>query len=154
MFVPEMWGYMTIREIEDRISTISFGLEGDIFTPTGINQEKLWLHYNFLPVQDTPRTHKVHLLGYVLLIEALETCSTIRQVEELLDNIDRDSGMMLFVVDGKTDEYAIFECSCSSYVKRVPPENWVVGTNHYSTCEMKEQNEDSISRYRRLEELV
>ena len=153
-FVPEMWGYVTIREIADRISTISFGMEGDIFTPTGINQEKLWLHYNFLPVWDTPRAYKPHLPGYVFLTEALETCSTIRQVEELLDNIDRDGGMMLFAVDGKTDEFAIFECSCSSYTKRVSLENGGVGTNHYCTGEMKEQNEGSLSRYRRLEELV
>ena len=43
-FVPDMRGYMTIREVDNRIPTISFGLEGDVFAPTGINREKLWLH--------------------------------------------------------------------------------------------------------------
>jgi hypothetical protein len=36
--VPELWGYVTIREVEGRIPTISFSMEGDVFTPTGINK--------------------------------------------------------------------------------------------------------------------
>jgi hypothetical protein len=153
-FVPEMWGYVTIREVEGRIPTVCFGMEGDIFNPTGINQEKLWLHYNYLPAWDAPRVDRLHLPGYVFLPEALETCSTIDEVEGLLERIDRDDGMLIFAVDGKTDEYAIFECTCRQYAKRVPEGKWLVGTNHSCIYESKEQNEDSQSRYRRLEALV
>jgi hypothetical protein len=153
-FVPELWGTMTIREIEKRIPTISFGMEGDVFAPTGINRERLWLHYNYLPVWDTPRADRLHLPGYVLLTEALETCSTIDEVEGLLGRFDRDGGMMLFAVDGKMDEFAIFECSCSQYIKRTPVENWLVGTNHYCSYQAKAHDGNSEYRYGRVEELL
>ena len=75
--VPELWGYMTVREVDGRIPTISFSMQGDVFAPTGINKEKLWLHYNWLPVWDVPGGDKPHLPGYVLLPEMLETCASL-----------------------------------------------------------------------------
>jgi hypothetical protein len=60
-YMPELWGYVTIREIDERIPTINFCMEGEIFAPTGINKEKLWLHYNFLPVWDKPTPNKPHV---------------------------------------------------------------------------------------------
>ena len=157
-FVPEMWGYVTIREVDGRIPAISFGMEGDVFTPTGINRERLWLHYHYLPAQDAPRPDKPHLPGYVLLVEALETCTTIGDVEALLCEMDRDDGMMLFAVDGKSDEFAILECTCTTHVRRTTAstatEKWLVGTNHYCACGIEMQDEDSERRYNRLEELV
>jgi hypothetical protein len=153
-YVPELWGYMTIREVERRIPTVSFGMQGDVFTPTGINHEKLWLHYNYLPMFDTPGSDRPRLPCYVLLTEMLETCSRIEDVETLLRRFDRNSGMMLFVVDGKTDEYAIFECSCRQYFKRIPAGNWLVGTNHYITCQVGENNRRSEFVYSHLEELL
>jgi hypothetical protein len=154
MYVPELWGYMTIRELENRIPTISFGMQGDVFTPTGVNCERLWLHYNYLPVWDSPRLDRPHFPGYVLLTERLETCSTITEVEELLKRYDRDGGMMLFVIDGKTDEFAIFECTCRQYNKHPPNGEWLVGTNHYCTFQMNPDRGSSGSRYDRVEELI
>jgi hypothetical protein len=154
MFVPEMWGYLAICEVKGRIPTMSFGLEGDVFTSTGFNQDKLWLHYNHVPVRDMPRADRPHLVSYVLLTEMLETCSTIQEVETMLNGIDRDDGMLLFVVDGKNNEFAIFECSCRDYVKRMPEKKWLVGTNHYCTHTATNGSEDSVSRYYRMEELV
>jgi hypothetical protein len=154
MSVPDMWGYLTIREVDGRIPTMSFGLEGYVFTPTGYNRDKLWLHCHYLPVQDTPRAARPHLPSYVLLTEALETCSSIGQVEALLDRIDRDDGMMLFAVDGKTNEFAIFECTCRSHTPRGPQGLCLVGTNHYCTGEAKQGSATSLSRYGRVEELV
>jgi Acyl-coenzyme A:6-aminopenicillanic acid acyl-transferase len=153
-YVPELWGYMTIREVENRLPTISFSMEGDVFSPTGINRERLWLHYNYLPVCDSPRMDKPHFPGYVLLTEALETCSTINEVERLLNQYDRDGGMMLFALDGKTDEFVIFECTCREYFKRIPNGEWLVGTNHYCTCQTNFTTGTSETRYRRVEELV
>jgi hypothetical protein len=43
-YVPELWGYVTIREVDGRIPTLSFSMECDVFTPTGINGDRLWLH--------------------------------------------------------------------------------------------------------------
>ena len=107
--VPELWGYVTIREVDGRIPTINFDMEGGVFTPTGINKEKLWLHYNFLPVWDQPAPDKPHVPPYVFLTEALELCRTISDVEKMLSETDRDGGMLLFAVDGKTNEFALFD---------------------------------------------
>jgi hypothetical protein len=134
-YVPELWGYTTIREVEGRIPTITFSMEGDVFAPTGINMEKLWLHYNFLSAWDQPASTKPHFPAYVFLTEALELCRCISDVEMLLNETDRDGGMLLFAVDGKTNEFALFECLCSKYYKREPSNGWIVGTNHFCTCE-------------------
>lgn len=154
MFVPELWGYASIRELEGRIPTITFGTEGDVFAPTGLNQERLWLHYNYLPVWDVPRTDRLHWPGYVWIIEALETCSSLSHVEELLRSIDRDGGMMLFAVDGKTDEFAIYECTCRDCVKRVPTDGWIAGTNHYCALStpVELKDDESEGRYSCVEE--
>ena len=119
-YVPELWGYVTIREVDGRIPTINFSMEGEIFSPTGINKEKLWLHYNFLPAWDKPAPNKPHMPPYVFLTEALELCRTISDVEEFLDETDRDGGMLLFAVDGKNDEFALFDCLCSEHYRREP----------------------------------
>lgn len=153
-FVPELWGYMMIREIENRIPTISFCMQGDVFAPTGINREGLWLHHNYLPVLDAPRMGRPHLPGYVLLTEALETCSSIREVEDLLGHYDRDGGMLLFCVEDKTDDYAIFECACSQYFKHTPKGKYLVGTNHYRAFQVNTNSQSSVARYARLEELL
>ena len=158
-FVPELWGSATIREVEERIPSISFSMEGDVFTPTGINQQKLWLHYNFLPVWDQPAPNKHHLPAYVFLTEALERCRTIQDVEAFLNETDRDSGMLLFAVDGKSNEFALFDCLCSKHFRREPPDSWIVGTNHYCTCEDLSLGNDegsisTLNRFRRMEHLI
>lgn len=159
-FAPELWGYMTIREVEGRIPTINFPMEGGIFTPTGINQEKLWLHYNFLPVWDTPMLNKPHVPPYVFLTEALELCRTINDVEAFLNKTDRDGGMLLFVVDGKNNEFVLFECLCSQYYRREPIDGWIVGTNHFCACEdltLSDADKEplgTLSRFDRMADLI
>ena len=159
MFAPDMWGYVTIREVSDRIPTISFGLEGDVFTPTGINREQLWLHYNYLTAWDAPSAERPCLPCYALIVEALEACRTLQDVETLLGRIQRDDGMLLFAVDGKDNSYALYECSCIDYYKRQATNGWLVGTNHYCS----HPNAPSLSssgplrtfrRYERMETLV
>jgi hypothetical protein len=158
-YVPELWGYATIREIDGRIPTLNFTMEGDIFTPTGVNQEKLWLHYNFLPVWDSPRPGRPHVPAYVFLTEALELCRTIQDVEAFLDETDRDGGMLLFAVDGKTEEFALFDCLCSQHFRRETSGGWIVGTNHYCTCEditlgADWTSESTVKRFNRVESLI
>lgn len=142
-WAPELWGYVSIREIEGRIPTISFGLEGDVFTDTGINRERLWLHSNYLPVWDEPTTKKPYLETSVWLTEALETCRSLDDVEDLLSEVDRDGSMMLFAIDGKTDEFAVFECMCTHHNRRILTGDWIIGTNHYCT-DVGEQEQDDI----------
>lgn len=160
MFVPELWGYTTIREVEGRIPTITFSMEGDIFAPTGINKEKLWLHYNFLSTWDQPASTKPHYPAYVFLTEALELCRCISDVEVLLNETDRDGGMLLFAVDGKNNEFALFECLCSKYYKREPSDGWIVGTNHFCSCEdltlvdADKEPLGTLSRFSRMENLI
>ena len=158
-FVPELWGYVAIREVDGRIPTINFTMEGDIFTPTGVNRERLWLHYNFLPVWDQPTAGKPHVPAYVFLTEALELCRTINDVEDFLQETDRDGGMLLFAVDGKTDEFALFDCMCSRHTRREPANGWIVGTNHYCTCEDLSLGDDdgsrsTLNRFARMEHLI
>ena len=109
---------------------MTFGLQGDVFTATGVNKEKLWLHANALPISDAPAPEKPYLDFYVFIPEALETCSTISDVENLLNTVDRIGGMNLFVVDGKTNEFVVFECACSSYARRNPSHGRIIATNH------------------------
>jgi hypothetical protein len=158
-FVPEVWGYVTIREIDGRIPTIGFSMEGDVFAPTGINREKLWLHTNFLSAWDEPSPGKRHYPGYVLLTEALEVCRTLDEVEAFLKESHRDGGMMLFAVDGKTNEFAIFECLSSKHFRREPSEGWIVGTNHFCACEDRTLGEDegsvnTVKRFRRMSHML
>ena len=131
IFVPGMWGYVTIREVSGRIPTISFGLEGDVFTPTGINREQLWLHYNYVPARDVPSGERPCLPCYAFMVEALETCRTLQDLDALLERIQRDDGMLLFAVDGKNDTFAIYECGCTDFYKREAARGWLVATNHY-----------------------
>jgi hypothetical protein len=159
LYVPELWGYVTIREVDGRIPTITFSMEGDVFAPTGINKDKLWLHYNFLPALDEAGPGKPHMPGYVFLVEALEACHTLSDVEALLNENNRDGGMLLFAVDGKTNEIAVFECLCSKYFRREPSNGWIVGTNHYCTFEDPTLGDDegsvsTLSRFSRMESML
>jgi hypothetical protein len=161
-FVPELWGYAVIRELDGRIPSMNFSMEGDVFSPTGINREKLWLHYNFLSAWDAPSETKPHIPCYVFLPEALECCRSIGDVEQMLQEYDRDGGMLLFAVDGKTNEFALFDCLCSSYARREVTGSWIVGTNHFCTSKDQALVEadgpthplSTVSRFNRLEQLL
>ena len=155
-YMPELWGYVTVREIDGRIPTINFCMEGEIFAPTGINKEKLWLHYNFLPVWDQPTANKTHVPPYVFLAEALELCRTIHDVETLLSETDRDGGMLLFAADGKNNDFALFDCMCSRHYRREPSNGWIVGTNHYCACDdltLSEADKEPLGTLSRLEKM-
>jgi hypothetical protein len=157
LWAPDMWGYVTVREVDGRLPTIIFGLEGEVFAGTGINGERLWLHYNWLPVRDAPSLQKAHWACFVWLREALETCRAIPDVEALLRQVDRDGGMMLFAVDGRTDEFAVFECTCAGHVRREGCEDWIVGTNHCCDIDGAGDSEHLTSsrrRFQRMEELT
>ena len=158
-FVPHMWGYVTIRNIAKRIPTMCFGLEGDIWATAGINKSQLWLHIDHLPVSDTPQKSKLCLPTYGFLVEALETCETIQEVEALLKKIDRTDGMLLFVADGKTNTSTVFECTCTTATQCPFDSEWMVRTNHACvapniTKQSHNRPLNSWSRFQRLEFLL
>jgi predicted choloylglycine hydrolase len=157
-FVPDAWGYVTIREINGLIPTISFGLEGDVFTPTGINQEKLWLHYNYLPAWDKPHPRKVNMPAYAFIQYALEICRNLADLEHMLQEVDRADGMLLFAVDGKNNDYALYECTSCEHTKICPQGDWLAGTNHHchiqAPQDIQASADNSILRLERLNELI
>jgi hypothetical protein len=154
MFVPGIWGHATVREITGRIPTLSFGQAGDVFTATGVNRERLWLHHHALTTSDGPRPGRPHMSGWVLLTEMLETCSTIAEVEARLDEVDRDEGMLLVAVDGASDEFAVLECGRSTHVRRRQDCAWLVATNHAAVLDEPPPKGDSRSRQARMEVMV
>jgi hypothetical protein len=156
--LPKFWGYINIIEVNGKIPVMLFGLEGDIFSGTGFNKERVWIHYNWLPVWNVPLKSKEVIAPFVFIRKALETCKSINDVEALLKDTTRDGGMNLFVIDGKNNEFAVFECTCKSYRKRETENSYIVGANHY--CEIEVPNnlildfEDSVNRQSRVEELL
>ena len=90
----------------------------------------------------------------MLLAEALETCRTLREVEALLRGVDRHGGMMLFAVDGKTDDAAIYECTCTGFVRQVLGRRWIGGTNHYRLGASGKTDVGSRQRLERMEALL
>ena len=157
--VPEGWGYATIREVDGRIPVLSFGRLGDVFVPTGVNREQLWLHYHYLLPADRLDEQRWHLPPFVWMMEALETCRTIADIEQLLADVQRADGMMLWAVDGSTDACAVFECGHREFRRRVLVDGWMVGANHHTLGPDPDVDPDdgllsSRSRSIRLETLV
>ncbi len=157
-FVPGMWGYATIREVAGRIPALSFGMEADVFTPTGINAEKLWLHYHHLQIPKGCESDSRRLPCYAWLVEAMETCRTVSDVQELLSRLPRSGGMLLFAVDGKTNEFGVFECTGLTHRRRDTCKEWLVAANHCCALELPPPEEGhlpgTLNRFSRMEELV
>jgi hypothetical protein len=122
------------HRVPHRIPCVAVGLMGDIDADTGLNAEGLWLHMHTLLARDEPRAGVSCISWLFWMREALETCATLADVERFIASTDRDRGVLLFAVDGRTRERAVFECSRSGYT-RVDP--WdvlgrrvLIATNH------------------------
>lgn len=156
--LPKLWGHVNIIEVDGKIPVMLFGLEGDIFSGTGFNKEKLWIHYNWLPVWDIPLKSKEQIAPFIFIRRALERCKSIDDVEMLLQNKIRDGGMNLFVIDGENNEIAVFECTCKNYKKRLIEGSYIAGANHYCAIKVPDKFnfdfEDSINRQSSLEKLL
>lgn len=154
--LPKEWGFVTVLAVTGKIPVMLLGLEGSSFSGTGYNKEKLWLHYNWLPVWDEPGQDGETVAPYVFLRMALENCETLADVEHLLKSVPRDGGMNLFVVDGKSNQAAVFECTCVSHQKR-NFDTFVAAANHYCVIEAPGSeygSENSRLRQARVEQLL
>ncbi|TDP88950.1 acyl-CoA:6-aminopenicillanic acid acyl transferase [Halanaerobium saccharolyticum] len=156
--LPKAWGHINIIEVEGKIPVMLFGLEGDIFSGTGFNKEKLWLHYNWLPVWDLSEKSKNTLTPFIFIRKALENCSSVEDVKQLLKSTVRDGGMNLFVIDGKNNQSAVFECSSKNYKERKIECSYLAGANHYAAAEVPADFnfnfDNSIKRQNRVEKLL
>lgn len=155
---PGLWRNINIIEKEARIPVVLFGQEGALFSHTGFNNRKLWLHYNHLPAWDAPGPEEKAIPPFVFIRMALENCNNIGDVEKLLQAAFRDDGMYLFAVDGKSNTYGVYECTCKSYVKRQSSKPYIAGSNHYVATPVPKgfRNGDasSASRLSRMECLL
>ena len=68
---------------------------------------------------------------------------------------------MIFAIDGKgkTDEAAIYECTCSEYREarlEIGGTGWIAGTNHYRLFDFDapQGSDSSQRRYRRMQEML
>jgi hypothetical protein len=159
LWSPHLWGYALKRKVKNRIPILTFGLAGDIFSATGLNDAGLWLHYNYLKAPDRDKNSASAHPCYSQLVEMLETCETWEDISAWLARHRRPDGMMLFVSDWRNARHGIFECTCYNTIYR-PLEGegdlrFLVGTNHYTQPPYDNSSEpdraDSISRYHRLE---
>ena len=68
--------------------------------------------------------------------------------------------MLLFAVDGKNNEFALFDCLCSRYYRRQSTHDWMVGTNHYCACddptltEADHEPSGTLSRFEKMTGLI
>lgn len=113
-----------------RIPTMALGIAGDIDIDTGINAAGLWLHVHTMYATDAPDPAKPCLSWLFWAREALETCSTIDEVDALLGRVDRDRGMILVVVEAKTNARAVFECARSRHERHDAGPGFQCATNH------------------------
>ena len=152
----KMWMNINIISKDDMIPVMLFGTSGDLFSGTGYNKEKIWLHYNWLPVWDTPKQKAYP--AYVFLRMALESCRSIKDVESMLKLIPRDGGINLFVVDGKNNTFAVYECTCNQYTKRDAPCSYIAGANHYCITSVPQgydyDSTESQIRQKTVEEML
>ena len=122
------------HSVPHRIPCVAVGLMGDIDADTGMNAEGLWLHMHTLQAADEPRAGVSCISWLFWMREALETCTSLSDVEAFIARTDRDRGVLLFAVDGRRGDSAIFECSRSAY-RVVQPSSVagrpsLVATNH------------------------
>ena len=156
--LPKFWDHINIIKVEDKIPVMLFGLKGDIFTGTGYNKEKLWIHYNWLPIWDKPDNAVNVLEPFIFIRKALEECENLKDVEDLINTTKRTGGMNLFVLDGKKDECTVFECTGQTYIKRLPKGDYIIGANHYNSLEVPGEYSfdfnNSNKRQKRVKELI
>jgi hypothetical protein len=156
LWVPDLWGYAIRRQVTGRLGTLIFGMRGEIFAATGLNQAGLWLHYNWLPARN-PTSAENAWTPYVLLTEILETCKNVDEVQSRLESTNRTGGMLVFAADDNGIG-AILECSCTEVHRQDLNGKVLAGTNHYQFlpefAQSMDESSESITRLSILKERI
>ncbi len=127
-FGSHQWMGAMLREVEGRVPLLTIGFLGDTAAVAGANAEHLWLHMNGFPTSDEPDEPRA--LPYIFVIrDALETCTSLGDVEAMLAGGVRDGGMAVYAVDGKTGEAALFECGYQTHTRREPRPDATLASN-------------------------
>lgn len=122
-----LWGHAVERGITGRIPTLSIGLAGDVATATGANVAGLWIHLNWLDAREPEPPGA--LSPWILVPEALETCTRVAEVEALVARTPRDLGAILVAVDAGGG-VAVLEVDRATHRRRTPWSDGYVLTNH------------------------
>ncbi len=156
LWVPDLWGYAIQRKVTGRLGVLTFGMRGELFAATGLNEAGLWLHYNWLPTFNTPSG--AAWTPYVLLTEILETCGDVDEVEALLKGTVRTGGMLIFAAQGEGSKCALFECAPQEMFRQDLQEDFLAGTNHYQWLSTPQSPStyapESAARLKRLKALI
>ena len=125
-----------VHEVPGRHAVMAVGIHGDIDIDTGVNARGLWLHLHTLPSSDKSRVGRTRFSWLFWAREALETCATLDELEAFIAATDRDRGVLVIAVDGKTNQAALFECGRATYERVRAGEGAhglrgsIVATNH------------------------
>ncbi len=106
-----------VHATPNRIPVLAVGIRGDIDVDTGLNAEGLWLHLHTLHASDDPPADRTIISWLFWAREALETCSTIDEVDTFVASTGRDRGVFAIVGEGQTGRGAVFECSRAGHVR-------------------------------------
>ncbi len=156
------------------IPCVSLGVAGDIDIDTGFNAERLWLHMHTLHATDPIGPGQRPISWLFWMRDCLERCSTIDEVDRFIAQTARDRGVVLFAVDGKSGESAVFECHRTRHDRFEPlthddptagPAGSLIATNHCRCKHPQETLEEqehrgrqragsTIRRYNRVRRLL
>jgi len=106
-----------IHRTPGRIPVLALGIRGDIDIDTGMNAEGLWVHIHTLYAPGEPRGDRTCISWLFWAREALETCASLDDLERFIGATERDRGVIVLAVEGRTGARAIFECSRSDALR-------------------------------------
>lgn len=113
-----------------RHAVMALGLLGDIDADTAVNSARLWLHIHTLPALDTPAPAKSCISWLFWARSALEECATLDELEAFIAQTQRDRGVIVVALDGKTGESAVFECTRTASLRLAEDRGRLIATNH------------------------
>jgi predicted choloylglycine hydrolase len=136
-FLAEYTIFRNIIPSGERFSTIGSGVAGLVGINNGINEKGLSIVYNYAYPKDIGDEG---VPAMIIIREALETCTTVKETIELFKKYPRIGGSNVMVAD-KEGDLAVLEVGPSNVEVRREGDDeendWLVCTNHYLTPAMK-----------------
>lgn len=136
-YAPVLRPYLIVRSDRPRgrYRSVQFGVATNCGALDGVNEHGLCITYNYAHTTDDAVPHAP--LSTVIT-EALQTCRTVREAEELIAASPRWGGAILMLMDADGDLASMEVSSTQSAVRRpAPGEDVLFHTNFFSTAKMK-----------------